>query len=108
LRIDGQTKFPNDRILKSAVESKTADSFANIIQKSQSKLQLDSLKGLMNRVDIQGQKLANQRTLENLIDYKNVVKQFINESLSYGLKLSDKQSFHPNGGMKSHPLILVM
>ncbi len=49
-----------------------------------------------------------QKTIENLIDYKHLVKQFIGESLSYGLQLSDKQSFNPSGGMKNHQLIGVI
>jgi uncharacterized protein YaaR (DUF327 family) len=108
LRIERQTNFPSDRLHKSAVENKSTDSFANLIRKSQSRLQHDSLNQLMDRVDTQGQKLAKQRTLENLRDYKHLVKQFIGESLSYGLQLSEKQSFNPNGGMKSHQLIEVI
>jgi uncharacterized protein YaaR (DUF327 family) len=108
LRIERQTNFPSDRLPKSAVENKSTDSFANVIRKSQSKLQLDSLNQLMTRVDTQGQKLANQKTLENLRDYKNLVKQFVGESLSYGLQLSEKQSFNPSGGMKNHQLIEVI
>lgn len=108
LRIDRQTNFPSDRLQKSVVEVKVTDTFANVIKKSESKLQLDSLNQLMNRVDTQGQKLAKQRTLDNLIEYKNLVKKFIRESLSYGLKLSEKQSFNSSGGMKSHQLVEVI
>lgn len=108
MRIDGQTTFLGDRIQKSAADPKNIDSFANVMKKTQGKLQIDSLKGLLDRVDLQGQKLAKQRTLENLIDYKNLVKQFIGETLSYGLKLTDKESFHPNGGMKSHQLVEII
>jgi len=108
LRIDRQTSFPSDRIQKGTVEGKTSDSFASMIKKSQSKFQLDSLNQLMARVDTQGQKLSKQKTLENLIDYKNLVKQFIGESLSYGLQLSEKQSFSHSGGMKSHQLVEVI
>jgi len=108
LRIDRQTSFPSDRLQKGAIESKTTDSFANVIKKSQSKFQLESLNQLMARVDTQGQKLSKQKTLENLIDYKNLVKQFIGESLSYGLQLSEKQSFNHTGGMKTHQLVEVI
>lgn len=108
MRIERQTTIPSDRLHKSPVENKSSDSFANMVRKSQSKLQHESLNQLMTRVDSQGQKLANQRTLENLRDYKNIVKQFIGESLSYGLQLSDKQSFNPSGGMKNHQLIEVI
>ena len=108
LRIERQTNFPSDRLHKTPVENKSSDTFASMVRKSQSKLQHESLNQLMTRVDSQGQKLANQRTLENLRDYKNIVKQFIGESLSYGLQLSDKQSFNPSGGMKNHQLIEVI
>lgn len=108
LRIEGQANFLNDRLQKSTVESKTTDSFVNVIKKSQSKLQLDSINQLMTRVDTQGQQLAKQRTLENLREYKNIVKQFIRESLSYGLQLSDKKSFNSSGGMKSHQIVEVI
>jgi len=108
LRIGMQTNFSNDRISKNAVESKTSDSFANVMRKSQNNMHLDSLNQLMSRVDTQGQKLAKQRTLENLLDYKNIVKQFIGESLSFGMQLSEKQSFNSNGGMKTHQLVEVI
>jgi uncharacterized protein YaaR (DUF327 family) len=108
LRIDGQTAFLGERIQKSAGETKNIDSFANAMKKTQTKHQIDSLKGLLDRVDMHGQKLAKQRTLENLIAYKSVVKQFVSESLSYGLKLTDKESFHPNGGMKAHQLVEII
>jgi uncharacterized protein len=108
LRIEGQTKFPSDRLNKSTVENKYTESFSAVIKKTQSKLQLESLNQLMTRVDAQGQKLTKQKTIENLVDYKNLVKQFIGESLSYGLQLSDKQSFSPSGGMKHHQLVEVI
>ena len=108
LRIERQTNFPSDRLHKTPVENKSSDTFASMVRNSQSKLQHESLNQLMTRVDSQGQKLANQRTLENLRDYKNIVKQFIGESLSFGLQLSDKQSFNSSGGMKNHKLIEVI
>ena len=108
MRIEAQSTFSSDRLQKNMVDNKTTDSFAGIMKNSQSKLQLDSLNHLMNRVDAGGQKLANQRTLENLVNYKKLVKQFISESVNYGLQLSEKQSFQYNGGMKSHQLVEVI
>ncbi|WKA53895.1 YaaR family protein [Planococcus shixiaomingii] len=107
MRIDRQTNFPSDRIQKNPVETKTADSFANVIRKSQVKMQMDTLNQLMSRIDNYGQKLAKQKTLENLRDYKKLVKQFIGESLGMGLQLSEKKSFH-SGGMKTHQLLEVI
>ena len=108
MRIESQTKIPGDRIQKNIVENKSVDSFARVMQKSQSKLQLDALHQLMSRVDAQGEKLGEQRTFENLREYKNLVKEFMREALSFGLQLSDKQSFSPGGGMKNHQIVEVI
>ncbi|TWT27843.1 DUF327 family protein [Planomicrobium sp. CPCC 101110] len=107
MRIDRPVPIPNDRIQKNTVESKTADSFANVIRKSQVKMQHNALSQLISRIDIHGEKLAKQKTLENLRDYKKLVKQFLTEALNSGLQLSEKQSFH-TGGMKTHQLLEVI
>ncbi|XKE94979.1 YaaR family protein [Metaplanococcus flavidus] len=108
MRIESQTKIPGDRIQKNTVENKSIDSFANVMKKSQSKLQLDALHQLMSRVDAQGEKLGEQRTFENLRDYKNLVKEFMREALSFGIQLTDKQSFSPGSGMKNHQIVEVI
>lgn len=108
MRIDGYTLMQGDRILKAPVEAKSTDTFAGVMKSTHMKLQNDSLKGLMDRVDQQGQKLAKQRTLENLLGYKSLVKQFISETLKYGLQLTERNSEHPFGGMKKHQLIEII
>ncbi|WP_232336699.1 YaaR family protein [Planococcus lenghuensis] len=105
LRIEGQQNFQNERIHRGTAGSKPADLFASAMKESQAKLQFESLTQLMTQVDARGEKLAKQRTLENLMAYKQVLKQFIGESVNYGLQLSEKQSFGYNGGMRKHQVI---
>lgn len=78
------------------------------MNKSQSKLHHDSLNRLMDHVDKQGQKLANQRTFENLISYKQAVKQFVSESVQYGLHLSDEQSHTPGGSIRPQQIVKII
>lgn len=108
LRIDRQTNFPIEMLQKGTVESKTTSTFSSFISKSQSKLQLESLNQLITHLETKGQMLAKQRTLENLRDYKKMVKQFIGEALHYGLQLSEKQSYDLHGGMKSHQIVEIV
>lgn len=108
LRIDRLSNFPSDGIPKSTVQNKTASSFESIMQKSQSKLQLDALNQLIGRIDIQGSRLVKERSLENLREYKMLVKQFVQESINFGLQLSEKHSFDSHGGMKTNQLIEVV
>ncbi|MDQ0430690.1 uncharacterized protein YaaR (DUF327 family) [Planomicrobium stackebrandtii] len=108
MRIDSQSNIQNERFSVQVAGNKTSEIFSNAMKKSQSKLQNDSLNQLMGRVDEQGQKLSNQRTLENVLNYKHAVKQFVGESIRFGLLLSDEQSQHPAGGMKSQQIIKVI
>lgn len=108
MRIDGQNNIQNERLSKQAAGNKTNELFSIAMKKSQSKLHNDSLNQLMSRVDTQGQKLSNQRTLENLLNYKQAVKQFLGESIRHGLHLSDEQSQAFGGGMKTHQMIKVI
>ncbi len=108
MRIDSQNGIQNDRLLKQVNGNKTSELFSTAMRKSQSKLQHDSLNQLMSSVDKQGHKLANQRTLENLVNYKQAIKQFVSESVSHGLHLSDKQGLVSDGGLKSQQIIKVI
>lgn len=108
MRVESQMKLPGDRLPLNKAENKSTDSFASAIKQSQANLQMETLNQLMTRIDAQGQKLAKYKTLENLRDYKSAVKQFVKESVEYGLQFSEKQSFHPYGGMKTHQLVEVI
>lgn len=108
MRIDSQNAIQNERLSVQGTGNKANELFSNAMKKSQSKLHTDSLNQLMERVDAQGQKLANQRTLENLLNYKHAVKKFVGESVRHGLHLSDEQSQMSGGGMKSQQIIKVI
>ena len=102
LRIDRQTNFPVGQLQKGAVESKPTSSFSQIMSQSQSKLKLEQT---LSRLEKQGHILVQHRTIENLREYKKMVQAFIGEALNSGLQLSEKQSHHPSGHMKTHQII---
>ncbi len=105
MRIERQPNFPIGQLQKGTTESKSTSTFSSMMSHSHSKLQLESL---MSRLENQGRVLVNQRTLENLRDYKKMVKEFIGEAVHGGLQLSDKQSYYPNGNAKTHQLVEVV
>lgn len=105
MRIERQPNFPIGQPQKGAVGSKSISTFSNIMNQSQSKLQLESL---MTRLETQGKVLVKQRTLENLRDYKKMVKEFIGEAVNGGLQLSEKQSYYSNGNTKTHQIVEIV
>ena len=62
----------------------------------------------MTRLETQGKVLVKQRTLENLRDYKKMVKEFIGEAVNGGLQLSEKQSYYSNGNTKTHQIVEIV
>lgn len=107
MRIDGQNAIQNDRVSKQA-GNKVTTSFSMAMNKSQSQLQNTSLNRLMEHIDKQGQILANQRTFENLLNYKQAVKQFVSEAVRFGLHLSDEQSQNQSGNMKPQQIVKII
>jgi len=108
LRIDRFTNVPNDTVQKNNIQTKTSSSFQAVLQKSNTRLQLDVLNQLINQIDIQGQKLLKDKTLKNLNEYKKLIKQFVQELVSNGYQLTEKQSFTANGNMKRLQMVEVI
>ena len=72
-------------------------SFSQVMKQSRTELRRDALTPLFNSVEQQGKRLAEHRTLENLVAYKQAIKQFLNESLRHGLQLTDQPASYGQG-----------
>ena len=51
------------------------------------------LQALLDDVDDKGRELVENRTVESLFAYKNMVKSFIEEAVEYGLKVAEKRGY---------------
>lgn len=58
------------------------------------------LQELLDEVDHKGRELVENRTVESLFAYKNLVKSFIEEAVDYGLKLAEKRGYGRAGRNK--------
>lgn len=58
------------------------------------------LQELLNEVDDKGRDLVENRTVESLFAYKNLVKSFIEEAVDYGLKVAEKRGYGRAGRNK--------
>lgn len=55
---------------------------------------------LLEEVDKKGRDLVENRTVESLFAYKNLVKSFIEEAVDYGLKIAEKRGYGRAGRTK--------
>ncbi len=58
------------------------------------------LQELLDEVDSKGRELVENRTVEALFAYKNLVKSFIEEAVDFGLKVSEKRGYGRAGRTK--------
>ena len=58
------------------------------------------LQELLEEVDRRGRDLVENRTVESLFAYKNMVKSFIEEAVDFGLKVAEKRGYGRAGRTK--------
>lgn len=68
--------------------------FQDIVQKTDHKLQAEQLEKLLSNIESAGKRLAHSRTFKDLAKFKTLVKQFVRETVDFGMGL--KQSFSWN------------
>jgi uncharacterized protein YaaR (DUF327 family) len=75
----------------------TSLNFQSLVQRNESKLQLDQLVRLMGEIEVQGERLSKGKHLRDLARFKQLVKRFVKETVDFGLELSEQNSWSPGG-----------
>jgi uncharacterized protein len=104
MRIEQRSKQIVDVIRKDVAPTSKHAPFANMIQQSGKDILQDSLQQLINKIEDQGQVLNRKRTIEELVTYKKLVKQYLQEA-SNGLELFEK---HSHNHHKTYKIIRVV
>ena len=63
------------------------------------------LNKLMHDIEDQGKVLAESRTIEDLRQYKALIKQFMDDAIKYGLQLEEKRGFNRRGRAKFYKVV---
>lgn len=79
--------------------------FNELVQKQEHKLQLGQLQQLMKEVESAGDRLARSRTFKDLTKFKSLVKQFVKETVSFGMELKHSHSWNQYGEGRSLKLV---
>lgn len=86
---------------KSKATTKTTSvSFREVLQESEDEKMRQKLEEILSVVEEKGKQLINHRTVENLLEYKKMVKTFVEEAVDYGLKLNARRGFGMSGRAK--------
>jgi hypothetical protein len=75
-------------------------SFSEILAITDYQAQKDALQTILDEIDIKGQQLIENRTVENLYTYKRMIKSFIDEVVQKGYEVDERRSFSRVGRAK--------
>lgn len=84
---------------------KGAKDFDALIQTQANRLREGELQNLLSNISRQGEKIARFRSFKDLAKYKRLVKQFVQESVQYGMDLKHSHSWNMEG--QSRKLTIV-
>lgn len=63
------------------------------------------LNELMTKIDDQGKVLSEKRTVDELRKYKELVKEFMEDAVQYGLSLEERRGFNRRGRTKIYKIV---
>lgn len=96
------TKIEQTQYKKS---SEGKQNFEALVQTQTHKLHQTEIQKLMQDITEQGEKLAKFRSFKDLATFKRMVRNFLQETVSEGLELSESRNFNRNS--YRHKLVTV-
>ena len=82
--------------------------FNELVQKQEHKLQLGQLQRLMKEIESAGDRLARSRTFKDLSKFKTLVKQFVKETVDFGMELKHSHGWNQFGEGRSMQLVEIV
>ena len=86
--------------LTTQVDEKPKISFTEILAVKDYDKQKEELQKALDEIDKKGQALVENRTVENLYAYKDLIKSFIEETVKNGLEIRERRGFSKTGRTK--------
>ncbi len=80
-------------------------SFQEVIGKRRDEKAYERLTQLMHKIDDQGKVLSESRTVDELRKYKELVKEFMEDAVAFGLSLEERRGFNRRGRTKIYKIV---
>lgn len=104
MKVEKSSKSSKTSASKSTVipkmEEKPKISFTEILAFKDYDQQKEELQKALDEIDKKGQALVENRTVENLYVYKDLIKGFIEETVIKGLEIRERRGFSRTGRTK--------
>ncbi|MFD2442734.1 YaaR family protein [Bacillus sp. CGMCC 1.16607] len=93
-RVKGKENVPAESI-----------SFQEVMSKNRQQTVYEKLTQFVQKIEDQGKKLSENRTVDELRKYKKMVKDFMEEAVQNGLQLEEQRGFNRRGRTKVYKIV---
>lgn len=94
-----------ESIRKETAPSTAKTQFASLVSTSKANQSQEAIKDLLQKLDKRGDLLSKNMTVDNLREYKRLVKQVLGEAINGGLELQEKQGLTGRGRPKTYKVV---
>ncbi|WP_110928457.1 YaaR family protein [Bacillus massiliglaciei] len=85
--------------------AKSSVHFQSVMNTTRNNVTYERLSKKFAALETQGEKLADNQTVENLRKYKKMLKDFMDDALQNGLELQEQRGFNQRGSTKMYKLV---
>jgi|GEM_PF-552754 len=75
-------------------------SFTEILENTEEDKMRQALNGILEEINKKGRELIDKRTVENLLSYKKMVRDFVEDAVDFGLKVNARRGYGLGGRTK--------
>ena len=75
-------------------------SFTEILENTEEDKMRQALNDILEEINKKGQELINKRTVENMLSYKKMVRDFVEDAVDFGLKVNARRGYGLSGRTK--------
>ncbi len=79
--------------------------FGELIKGEDERMSEERLTQLLNDIDKHGQMLARSRSIRDFYHYRNLVKQFMEEAVKFGIALDDRRGINRRGRSRLYKIV---
>lgn len=94
------SKVDSKKIKKTQDKTIPRLSFTEILENTEEEKMRQALNEILEEINKKGRELIDKRTVENLLAYKKMVRDFVEDAVDFGLKVNARRGYGLSGRTK--------
>ena len=94
------SKVDSKKIKKTQEKVVSRLSFTEILENTEEEKMRQALNEILEEINKKGRELIDKRTVENLLAYKKMVRDFVEDAVDFGLKVNARRGYGLSGRTK--------